>query len=446
MTLRELLLSEYGVVSIVPSPVNRMMEAFAVDFREKYDVNLGVGYVNEDTIPRERMVEAMNRVLADSDLYRTPLNYGASKGSINLVESIRRFLAAHKISGLDEYILSGKQLIIGTNGATSLLEGVAQILKPGIVITTDPVYYIYCDYLERIGYKILAIPEDGQGLSFDLVDRTISKSGIDLDEISFFYVITVNNPTGTILTHSRVKDLVRGVTRLSYQLRRKIPIFFDRAYEGLIHDPRAQPPSSGFFYDDLGIVYEIGSLSKILAPGLRIGYMIGEKNSFLAAMIQRASDVGFSAALINQEIASYLLDYYGSQQLELVKKAYRRKAVRFKHLLQEHLGRYLEKYTGGQGGFYYYLTFKEIETHQDSHFFNFLARTTGSVDIDGPERNRKPRVSYIPGSFCVHKRGELVKVGQRQLRLSYGFEAEAQLEKAVGLMKEAAEFANGAYV
>jgi hypothetical protein len=50
---------------------------------------------------------------------------------------------------------------------------------------------------------------------------------------------------------------------------------------------------------------------------------------------------------------------------------------------------------------------------------------------------------YIPGEYCVHPRGDLAARGKRQLRLSYGFEDVPQILRALGWMREAAEFASG---
>ena len=437
MKIRDVLLSAYGKASSVPSPVNRLMTDFAVGFRDDCDVNLGVGYVNEQTIPHQHIQLACEKVLTSPEKYRASLNYGGAQGSPNLIASLRRFHIENRIGGITEQMLDNRDIIIGANGATSLLESITHLLPDGIVLTADPMYYIYCNDLERKGFTVIAIPEDDMGLDTEALKAKLAALGDAQDAIRFFYVVTVNNPTCTILSNDRKRELVDIITQLSYNVGRKIPIFFDNAYSDLVHDSTVEPPESALCYDKLGIVYEIGTLSKILAPGLRIGYLIGPKGPLLNSIIQRTSDIGFSAPLINQEIASYLLDYGIKAQIKKVNKGYHQKAKAVKNWITELLADNVQECRGGRAGFYYYLTLKQTPTGSTSDFFRFLTRTTGKADVDGPPHAQHPKVIYIPGEHCVHPRGEMVEVGKRQLRISYGFEELPQIHTALKLMKAA---------
>ncbi|MEA3281021.1 MAG: PLP-dependent aminotransferase family protein [Euryarchaeota archaeon] len=444
MRLDEIPLSGYGYASSTPSPVNRMMADFALEFRDGIDINLGVGYVNERTIPKGLIEEAQREVLAHPEEYRMALNYGSSKGSVNLIESIRQYHLDNRIGGMDEEILGSKEIIIGPNGATSLLDGVSQLLNPGIVITTDPIYYIYCNLLERAGFHVLAVPEDEYGIRTDLLSESIEKLGEARPDIRFVYIVTVNNPTGTILSNGRRRELVRIVTELSRDMGRKIPIIFDKAYEDMIHDPLAEAPESGFLYDDLEIVYEVGTLSKVLAPALRIGYMTGAPGAFMRAMVQRTNDVGFSAPLITQEIASYIMDHRINDQIKKVRTGYLKRAVAVRRWIDEKLGDVIADIRGGRAGFYYYLTFEEgIMTEEGSPLHRFLSRTTGDPAIDGAPGEKKQRVLYLPGEFCVHPAGYMAEVGRRQMRLSYGFEEPDRIEDAIEYLREGVDYVKG---
>ncbi|MDY6965164.1 MAG: pyridoxal phosphate-dependent aminotransferase [Halobacteriota archaeon] len=435
----EIPLSEYGCSSSCPSPVSRMMSEFALEFREGIDINLGIGYVNERTIPRKLIEEAQREVLAHPEKYRVALNYGSSKGSPNLIESISKYYTNNKIGCLDEDVMRSKEIIIGPNGATSLLNGISQLIRQGIVITSDPLYYIYCNHLRRAGFEILSIPEDEEGVRIDLLREGIEELGDRKSEISFFYIVTINNPTSTIISNERKSELIQVASRLSEDLGREVPVFFDRAYEDIIHDPDVEKPRSGFLEDELGIVYEIGTLSKVLAPALRVGYMIGARSPFMQTMVQRTNDVGLCPPLITQEIASYILDNHIIDQLRQVNEGYRRRALDVKGGIDEKLGDFILDCRGGKAGFYYYLTFKEgIETDEESSLFKFLKRATGDPNIDGPPGNRKPRVVYIPGEFCVHPEGEMVELGRRQMRISYGYEEPERIREALGYIKEGA--------
>lgn len=442
----EIRLSQYGQKSTAPSPVNRMMAEFASGFRDGVDINLGVGYVNERTMPGRQIQEALGQILNRPEQYRQPLNYGGPAGSENLIAAVRRYLLEHQVGRLTEPDLADRRIIIGPNGATSLLESAACLLPRGIVITSDPMYYIYTNFLERRGFEVLAVPEDDEGIRTDLLEKKLTRlhqTG-QSQAVSFFYLVTVNNPSCAILSNRRRMELIRAAFRLSQQLGRKIPVILDRAYEDLVHDPTVEPLESGLLRDPGGIVFEVGTLSKVLAPALRIGYMIGRDGDFMRAMVQRTSDAGFSAPLINQEIAGLLLEQHIEEQLASVRAGYRHKAGAVREWLNEYLGDEIESMHGGRAGFYFYVTFRRVETHERSAFFRYLTRTTGNPGVDSPTGRPGPRVVYIPGEHCVHPRGDLAEVGRRQLRISYGFEELEAIHRAIRLMREAIEHARTA--
>ena len=418
------------------------MSAFAADFRAGTDINLGVGYVNENTIPRQLIQSAMQAVLADPARYKTALNYGGPQGSPNLINSLRSYLLRNAIGGLTPEVLDRQEVLIGSNGATSLLEALAMVITPGIVLTSDPMYYIYCNFLERMGYKVVTIPEDSGGIRIDLLERKLQGPGFPLEDLRFFYIVTINNPTATILTNQRRAQLVEITSRVSHRLGRKVPLVLDGAYEGLVHDPAVPPLVSALSLDPDGVVFELGTLSKIVAPALRAGYIIGQPCPLLQAVVQKTSDAGFSAPLINQEIAAWILDHHIEEQAARVNRGYREKARAIRVWIDQYLGAYLENCTGGQAGFYFYLTLN-IETGEKSPFFRYLTRTTGLPGVDREGDQLKPRVIYIPGEFCVHPRGPLRQTGRRQLRISYGFEDLAGIETALQHMQAAAEYAAG---
>lgn len=425
-------LTNLGRNSSKPSAVNELTAKFAADFREGIDINLGVGYVNDQTIPADVIGKAYQYIISHQDIYRNALNYGGGEGSPNLIRSIKKYYLRNHTGMLNEDDWKNLRIMIGANGATSLLDAFSDIIKPGIVITSAPYYYIYTQTLQNKGFNILPVKEDKNGIIPSELDKALKT--IDHQQISFIYLATVNNPSTSILSNERRSYIVKKAEDLAVNLNRKIPVIFDKAYEDIIHNPDVEAPVSGLKFDSLGQIFEIGTLSKVIAPALRIGYLICKNNLLCSVIVQRTSDIGFSAPLINQEIASWLLDNYVEIQRKNVNEGYKQKARIIKEIIEDELGEYLQDMKGGDAAFYFYLTFKEIKTDEDSDFFKFLSRTTGNESLDGyPKKN--PRLVYIPGVIC-----NSITDSDRQLRLSYGFEDVKVFKKAIKYIRQACEY------
>ncbi len=441
--MRDVELSKFAKRSLVPSPVAKMTGEFAEKFRDGIDINLGVGYVNEETIPNLAVVEAIQYVFQNPAEHRMPLNYGGPEGAPNLIAAVKRFInrrdSRMSIKRLDEL-----RLVIGANGATSILDSLGDIFEKGIVVTADPYYYIYCETLQRKGFDIRTVEEGRDGLDPErLKEYLFGMDACDLERLKFLYIVTVNNPSSTVISYENRCAIIDVAVEVSSRLGRKIPLIFDCAYDSLNHDINC-PDIHSVLNKSYDIpVFEIGTFSKILAPALRIGYIVGEDSDILSAIVQKTADIGFSNSLIMQEVTAWMLDNTVDIQIETVNKAYNQKAKKIRLEIDRKLSKWLESVSGGECGFYFYLTFKGITTGVESKFYKYLTRSTGVAEYDlvDLEGEKKPIVVYIPGEICQNPVGDNFERGTRQLRISYGFEEADVVLRAIDYMKDACEYA-----
>ena len=102
-------LSEFGTKSLIPSPINQMTASFSKDFRQGVDINLGVGYVNDETIPHEKLQQCLQYVLNYTELYKNALNYGSAEGSANLIHALRNYYRENNIGSIPPSLLEKKK-------------------------------------------------------------------------------------------------------------------------------------------------------------------------------------------------------------------------------------------------------------------------------------------------------------------------------------------------
>jgi len=192
------------------------------------------------------------------------LQYSETKGIIEVRETLSDFLARKR------GITADAEEIIITSGSQSGLDIVSRtLLNPGdIVITESPSYLAAIGAFRMTGARIIGVKIDEHGMRTDLLEERLKQLGEDVRRVKFIYVIPVGqNPAGTTMNKDRKKHLLEIASR--YDLL----ILEDDPYSYIIYEEGAETASLKSM-DHEGRVIYMSTVSKILAPGLRIGWIV----------------------------------------------------------------------------------------------------------------------------------------------------------------------------
>jgi len=255
---------------------------------EVYD--FAIGQTNPETFPVDAFRDAA--IAAIEEEHDAFNRYPGGKGHAGL-----RQLMAERESQR-EGVPVDPEMIALMNGSMQAvtLAGQALMQAPGdIVITEEYTYSGTISAYKGIGLTMVGVAMDEQGMRMDALADTLQKLQRSDQKVRFIYTLTTyQNPTGTCMPLSRKKQLLEIADR--YQL----PIVEDNCY-GDVHFDGAKVPSLYALDDSERQIY-IGSLSKIFAPGVRLGYLLARKPHFNNIVGQRfdAGSNYFAAAVLAQ--------------------------------------------------------------------------------------------------------------------------------------------------
>jgi DNA-binding transcriptional MocR family regulator len=155
------------------------------------------------------------------------------------------------------------------------------LLRPGDYVATEA--YTYCGALTAFraaGARLLPVPLDGDGMQVDALASLLTRY-----PVRFIYTMpTFHNPTGVTLPVARRRAL------LEIAARQAVPIIEDNLFEQLYYEQ--PPPPSLKALDREGLVYALGSASKIIGPGLRLGWLVAPPAIVeQVARLKRAADL-----------------------------------------------------------------------------------------------------------------------------------------------------------
>ena len=186
------------------------------------------------------------------------LEYGEFNGGYQpLRKSICHILASQGIQAQPENTLI-------TSGSQQAIALVCQLLlKPGdVVLVENPSYNFALELFRAFNLKIIGVPLDGHGIQIEKLETLLQQHHPKL----IYTIPNFHNPTGVCLSGVRRRKLVVVADRYN------IPILEDDFAGDLRYDGRAQPAIKAL--DPGGRVIYIGTFSKMLMPGLRVGFLI----------------------------------------------------------------------------------------------------------------------------------------------------------------------------
>lgn len=348
-------------------------------------IRLGTGELSPNLLPTSKMRE----ILQIDHEHSLSLGYVEPKGSLLLRKTLSSYLKSKGIEASSESIL----IVSGGLQALQLIS--VGLLKRGSTIFHEtPSYLNSVHVFQSAGMNLFGIPLDNEGIRCDSIGSLKRQHNAAL----LYTIPNFHNPTGTLMSERRKIELVEICQKES------IPIIEDDVYGDLWLD--TPPPKPLKANDKQGNVLYIGSVSKTLSPGLRIGWIVGPE-----PVIERLADIKMqtdygSSSLSQYAVAKWLSSgLYGNHLKEIkVELSFRRKlAIQILKKYFSEIATWFEP----KGGFYIWL---RIESDISIRRLFELALKEG--------------ILLNPGS--VYEKNDF-----QHLRISYSYAAIEQLEKSL---------------
>jgi len=296
-------------------------------------IRLGTGELAPSLLPTIEMEASLKEL----SLEPRALGYSSPQGSKQLREAICRYVQKRGIQAQPENVCI-------VSGALQALQLIAVgLLEQGSIVFQEQTSYLNSVHpFQSVGMQMMAIQRDEQ-LSQTLAHKKRKRQAV------FYAVPTLNNPTGSVWTTHEKKQLYEACKHS------RIPIIEDDVYHELLFQ---EDSSSIKAMDDSGQVLYIGSVSKTLSPGLRIGWLIGP-----TTVIERLADIkmqtDYGSSAISQEIVLHWLQTGKYERhIEGLRHELQQRATFVEKLLNDKL-RDIASWEQPKGGYYIWLKFHE---------------------------------------------------------------------------------------
>ncbi|MEM4933841.1 MAG: PLP-dependent aminotransferase family protein, partial [Desulfurococcaceae archaeon] len=241
---------------------SEVRELLAIISRRKDVISFAGGIPDPALFPKEELAEIAREVIVKYG--NVALQYSETKGVPEVRETVCSFVARRNIA-------CNPEDIVITTGSQSALDLVARVfVDPGdVVITENPTYLAAIGAFRNAGARFIGVPLDDKGLKTDILEKKLEEMPKEeLSRVKFIYTVPIaQNPAGVTMSKERKKHVLEIASR--YDLL----IVEDDPYGYLVFEEGVDT-STLKSMDKEGRVVYMSTVSKILAPGLRIGWVV----------------------------------------------------------------------------------------------------------------------------------------------------------------------------
>ena len=348
------------------------------------------GFGDPRRFPLRDFAAALKAVLRRDGVAALGLEEGRGYGPL-------RTTIAHILA--NQGVQTQPDAVLVTAGSQQALALVTQLLlKPGdSVLVENPTYDGALDLFRAHGLRLVGCPCDAMGMQVELLEPLLQRQHPRL----IYTIPNFQNPTGVCLSLARRRQL------LALAERYNVPILEDDFVGDLRYEGRAQPALKAL--DPGGRVIYVGTFSKLLMPGLRVGFVVADGPiSALLLERKRVSDLA-TATLVQRALEQYVTVGRYHAYLRRSCQVYRRRRDALIAAVEQHMppGTHV---VAPQGG-----------------IFAWLRLPDGASSLQLLPLAAEEGVAYAPGPrFCVEP-----SAGEPHLRLNFATLTPAEIDEGV---------------
>ena len=370
-------------------------------------ISFAGGFPDSAMFDIEGIKEASQRALSEEP--GPSLQYGATEGYNPLREQLVEFMSSKGIKGLDL-----NQLIV-TTGSQQALDLVGKtLLEPGdTVLVEAPTFLATIQCFRLYGPRVLGVPIDKDGIRVDLLEQMIVQHKPKI----VYLVPSFGNPSGALTT------LERRMKILELAVKYKTVFVEDDPYSDLYFTPAA-PPSSLLALSEKvqgsrdWLIY-CGSMSKVLSPGLRVGWLVGRSEFLARATMCKQFGDAHTSTFAQATAAFYLKSGRMAATLANVRSVYAKRARVMGDAMSRELGKSID-FDTPLGGLFFWARLTGLEKDGSA---SKTALLDGNVFA---KKAIEQNVAFVPGAPFYADNPD-----HSTLRLSFATADEAKIEDGI---------------